>query len=156
MTNASAGAAEGDLPVVLVAVEPRLYASALGRAIGKLRPGLELRVVEPDDLEAEVPRLDPSLVLCSQPRGRPCRGGGPAWVEFYPYAGAPPKVRVRSSGRCSTLEDVDLEDLLRIIDSRGLWPVFREGGIGQDRHLPYRNGDPGRREIRKQRKPGAK
>lgn len=156
MTDASAGAAEGDLPVVLVAVEPRLYASAMGVAIGRLRPRLKLRVVEPDDLEVEVPRLDPSLVLCSRPRGRPDRCGGPVWVEFYPYAEAPPKVRVRSSGRCSTLEDVDLEDLLRIIDSRGFWPVFREGGTGRLNRSVDEAEDPGRRETRKRRKPGAK
>lgn len=115
------GPSEGEVPVILVAVEPRVYAGAIGAAIGRLRPGLDLRVVEPDDLAAEVPRLRPALVLCSRTSGREGREGG-AWVEFYPYAETP-KVRIRAGGRCSTLGDVDLKDLLRIVDSRGLWPA---------------------------------
>ena len=142
--------------MVLVAIEPRLYASAIGAAIGQQRPRLDLRVVEPDDLVAAVPRLGPSLVLCSQPRGRTGRDGGPAWVEFYPYAEAPPRIRVRAGGRCSTLEDVDLEDLLRIVDSRGLWPVFREGDTGRLNHPVDESEDRAQREVRTQREPGAR
>lgn len=110
---------EGDRPVALVAVEPRAYASAIGEAIGRLRPGLDVRVVEPGDLAAEVLRLRPFLVFCSQARERSGRDGGPAWVEFYPYA-AVSKVRIHAEGRCSTREDVDLDDLLSIVDGEGL------------------------------------
>ena len=99
--------------MVLVAVEPRAYAGAIGAAIGRLRPRLDVRVVEPAALVAEVSRLEPLVVLCSQPRATAV--GDPDWVEFYPYAAAP-KVRIRAGGRSSTLEDADLEDLLSIID----------------------------------------
>ena len=115
------GVPEGDRPVILVAIQPRLYASAIGSVIRRLRPWLDLRVVEPDDLAAEVRRLGPRLVLCSQPRGCPGRDGDPAWVEFYPYAEAPPRVMIRADGHCSTLEDADLKDLLSIVDNRGIW-----------------------------------
>ncbi|QIN81970.1 hypothetical protein GBA63_04410 [Rubrobacter tropicus] len=119
------GVSEGDRPVVLVAVEPRLYASAIGTAIGRLRPRLDLRVVDPDDLAAEVRRLGPRLVLCSQPYRRSGRDGGPVWVEFYPYAEAP-KISIRADGHCSTLEDADLEDLLSIVDGLGV-PCAKPG-----------------------------
>lgn len=110
---------EGDRPVILVAVEPRAYASAIGVAIGRLRPGLDVRVVEPEDLAAEVLRLRPYLVFCSQACERSGRDGVPAWVEFYPYAGVS-KVRIHAGGRRSTREDVDLDDLLSIVDGEVL------------------------------------
>lgn len=109
------GGVQGDRPVVLVAIQPRLYAGAIGEVIGRMRPGLDLRVVEPDVLAAEVLRLGPRLVLCSQPRPRVTRAASPVWVEFYPYAEAP-KISIREDGRCSTLEDADLGDLLSIVD----------------------------------------
>lgn len=115
--------------MVLVAVEPRAYGSAFGEAVGRLRPGLDLRVVEPEDLAVEVLRLRPSLVLCSQPRERPGHDDGPAWVEFYPYAAAS-RVRVRANGRCSTLEDVDLDDLLSIVDEHGPRPSDARDACG--------------------------
>lgn len=110
---------EGDRPVALVAVEPRAYASVIGAVVGRLRPGLDVRVVEPEDLPTEVLRLSPFLVLCSQARERAGRDGGPVWVEFYPYA-AVSKLRVHAGGRLSTREDVDLDGLLSIVDGEGL------------------------------------
>lgn len=40
--------------------------------------------VEPDDLPAEVGRLDPALVICGQPRP-PTSDGERVWVEYRPY-----------------------------------------------------------------------
>lgn len=118
MTKVSVKATEGNRPVVLVAIEPRFYAHAIGTVIGQSRPLLDVRIVEPEDLSAEVLRLRPRLVLCSRPDGRPDRDGATAWVEFYPYAEAPPRVKIRMDDRCSTLEDADLTDLLSIVDGR--------------------------------------
>ena len=104
-----------DLPKVLVAIEPRAYRHSIGAIIGDLRPRLDVRVVEPDELVGEAERLGPHLVLCSQPEPRK-RDRFRSWVEFYPYADEP-KVRIRIDDRWSVLEDADLNDLLAIVDA---------------------------------------
>jgi hypothetical protein len=156
MMNVPSEAWEGERPVVLVAVEPRVYACAIGETIGRLRPGLDVKTVEPDDLADEIPRLCPRLVFCSRPRVGTGRDGDPVWVEFYPYAEAPPRVMVRADGWCSTLEDVDLDGLLGIVDSQARWPVFREGKAGRLNHRVGEAEDWGRREACTRRKPGAR
>jgi hypothetical protein len=50
-----------------VAIEPRAYRDAIGRVVGDLRPSLDVRVVQPEELGGEVERLAPQLVLCSGP-----------------------------------------------------------------------------------------
>lgn len=109
------GVGHGERPTVVMAIEPRVYRQAIGRAIGALRTSVEVRVVEPERLlRAELERLAPHLVICSciKPPGlvqEIC------WVEFRPY-GAEPKVRVCMDDRCWVLQDADLEDLLSLVD----------------------------------------
>jgi len=101
--------------VVLVAFEPRSYREAIGGAIRALRPRLQVGVVEPGELGAEVAHLNPELVLSGQPDTfTTSDGGGPSWVEFRPYEG--PKATVCVDGRRSELEKVELDDLLSVVD----------------------------------------
>ena len=102
-------------PKALVAIEPRAYRHAIGAVIGDLRPRVDVRVVDPEKLVREAERLNPHLVLCSQPEpGK--REHFRSWVEFHPYADEP-KVRIRIEDRWSVLEDAGLEDLLAIVDA---------------------------------------
>src|SRR5215211_6670010 len=96
---------------ILVAVEPRAYRTTIGRAIQILRPHLEVTVVEPDDLQAEVAHLDPVLVISGQPKPA-TSDGGPAWVEFRPYNEASAKVCI--GGRCAQLYEPNLDYLLSV------------------------------------------
>jgi hypothetical protein len=98
---------------LLVAMEPRAYRTVIGRAIQILRPHLEVTVVEPDDLLAEVARVDPALVISSQPKPA-TSDGGPAWVEFRPYDEASAKVCI--GGRCARLHEPNLDDMLSVVD----------------------------------------
>ncbi len=99
---------------ILVALEPRAYRSVIGRAIQILRPHLEVTVVvEPGDLLAEVARLDPALVISSQPKPA-TSDGGPAWVEFRPYDEVSAKVCI--GGRRAQLHEPNLDDLLAVVD----------------------------------------
>ncbi len=109
------GADHGERPTVVVAVEPRAYRQAIGRAIETLRNSVDVRVVEPERLlRAKVERLAPRLVVCS--RTKPPRLAQEiCWVEFRPYS-AEPKVRVCMGDRCWVLQDADLEDLLSLVD----------------------------------------
>jgi hypothetical protein len=51
---------------ILLANEPRLYREVIAGALRVVRPHLEVLVVEPEDLDGEVVRLAPDLVLCSR------------------------------------------------------------------------------------------
>jgi hypothetical protein len=102
-----------DRTKILVAVEPRAYRTVIGRAIQILRPHLEVTIVELDDLPAEVARLDPALVISSQPKPA-TSDGGPAWVEFRPYDEVSAKVCI--GGRRAQLYEPSLEDLLSVVD----------------------------------------
>ena len=96
-----------------MAIEPRSYREVIGEAIRGLRPHLEVVIVEPDALEPEMARLDPELVICSRP-SIAAANGRPAWIEFRPYD--QPAARVYVGSQQFELEEVELEDLLRVVD----------------------------------------
>ncbi len=68
---------------VLVAFEDRrrLYRDTIARAVGELRPALDVRSVALGELERELVRFDPHVVVCSRPNGEHPGGRG-AWVEI--------------------------------------------------------------------------
>lgn len=100
--------------LVLVAVQPRAYSHAIAAVIEAMRPRLRVRVTEPDDLEDQVRRLDPDLVLCSQPNTF-TPTGRPFWVEFYPYAESSDD-EIRVNGKGSRQRAIELADLLALLD----------------------------------------
>ena|SRR5918997_2262560 len=107
-----APARRADAPLVLFALRPRIYSDAIGRVIAELRPGLEVRVVEPEELLAEMKRGTPTLVLCSQPRPPSC-DAAVHWLEYRPYDD--PEV-VRVDGRDEVLPGLRFEDLVGMVD----------------------------------------
>ncbi len=105
---------------VLVASELQSYRQALAAAFRELRPGVEVFEVEEDDLDREVERLAPDLVVCSRLSER-VEDRVPNWVELYPGCGSRSVVSQR--GERSTFEEIELSDLLSIVDSTGSEPV---------------------------------
>ena len=114
-------------PLVLVALEPRTYASVIGRVVADLRPGLSVQMVEADDVVAEAERLSAALVLCSAPCPDP-HLPGTRWIEFRPYD-EPETLRV--DGRDVPIRadgsGMDLEDVLWIVDWVPFAGVARRG-----------------------------
>ena len=102
--------------VVLVAIEPRSYQEAIGAVIRDLRPRLEVRMIEPEALEAEVARSEPEVVIGYLPESA-TTGARIAWAEFRPYE--EPAARIRAGTRRWELRDVSLEDLLFVVDEAG-------------------------------------
>jgi hypothetical protein len=98
---------------VLVALELQSYRQALAAAFRELRPDIEVFEAEKKDLDREVERLGPDLVVCSRLTAR-VEDHAPSWVELYPNHGARSVVSVL--GERSTLEEMQLSDLLSIID----------------------------------------
>ena len=107
-----AQAHNGEVPLVLVALEPRSYSQAIGQAVSELRPGLGVAVVEPEDLPAEMEKRLPALVLCGEPRPEGL-GAAVRWAQFSPYE--EPEV-VRVDGCPERLPGLGLEDLLDLVD----------------------------------------
>lgn len=98
---------------VLVACELRSYREAIATAFRALRPGVEVFEAEEEDLDREVGRLDPDLVVCSRLTAL-VEDRAPSWVELYPGSGSHSVVSVR--GERSTIEEIQLSDLLSIVD----------------------------------------
>ena len=98
---------------VLVACQLRSYREAIAAAFRVLRPDIEVFEAE-EDLDREVGRLDPDLVVCSQLTAR-VEARASNWVELYPRCGSLSVVNI--GGERSTIEDIQLSDLLSIVDS---------------------------------------
>jgi hypothetical protein len=98
---------------ILLANEPRSYRETLAAALRILKPNIEVFVVDPDELDAEVERLSPQVVICS--RATPIvKARSLAWVELYPEHGSVSVVSV--GGKGSTIAGIGLGDLLMVIE----------------------------------------
>jgi hypothetical protein len=98
---------------ILIACELKSYREAIAAAFRLLRPGVEVVEVEEEDLDREVGRLGPDLVVCSRLTAQ-VEDRAPNWVELYPGCGARSVVSVR--GERSTIEEIQLSDLLAVVD----------------------------------------
>ena len=100
---------------VLVALgeEHRAYREVIAAGIRILRPRADVATSTPDELEGEIARFDPRVVVCGR-QGVADPGDVPAWVELPVQPGRPAKIRVGGSRRTSV--NLDLEGLLAIFD----------------------------------------
>ena len=98
---------------ILLANEPRSYRETLAAAFRILKPNTEVFVTGPGELDGEVERLSPQLVICS--RTTPTvEAQSLAWVELYPEYSSVSVVSV--GGERSTIAWIELADLLSVID----------------------------------------
>ena len=99
---------------VLIAIEPRSYGQVIGNAIEKLRPHLEVVVVEPEDLVPEVEQVRPELLFSHLQGPNLPVDGVAAWVELSVEPDRPSTASV--DGKIKQIVDMELEDLLSIVD----------------------------------------
>jgi hypothetical protein len=99
---------------ILVANEPRSYREAIAGAVQVLRPHLAVITVEPEDLDEEVVRHDPGLVLCSR-LSRVVESWPCAWVVLYPDGETRAMVSIAGRRRTVTA-DLPFASLLSLID----------------------------------------
>ena len=98
---------------VVVANEPRAYRDVMAGALRRLRPALEVISVEPGELEVELPRHAPALVVYSR-CSDVVRASAFAWVLLYPdYQN---QATVSIGGRQRTAEDLQFDELLAVVD----------------------------------------
>ena len=100
---------------VLVAFgdEHRAYREVIAAGIRILRPQVEVATATPAEVEGEVGRFDPQVVVCGA--SAPADPGDvPVWVELPVEPRRPTRIRVGGSRRASV--NLDLEGLLAIVD----------------------------------------
>ena len=98
---------------VLLANEPRSYRESIAAVFRLLRPGLDVKVVDPEALDSSVLGFDPHAVICSRATDT-VRERVPVWVELYPEQAA--HSVVVEGGRRTEFTDIQLSDLLGILD----------------------------------------
>jgi hypothetical protein len=102
---------------ILVAFEAsyRVYQEAITDALLRLRPHTEVLATEQDTLEAEVARIDPDLVICSQHKKSAVEATNvPAW--FIQPTGSEHSAELYLEGEYSGVEKPGLAELLWFVD----------------------------------------
>lgn len=98
---------------ILLTNEPRSYREAIAGALRAPKPNTEVFVAGSEELDDEVQRLSPQLVVCS--RATPTvELRSLVWVELYPDHGSISTVSV--DGERSTVAGIELAGLLSTID----------------------------------------
>ncbi|HET7479646.1 MAG TPA: hypothetical protein VFJ72_09050 [Rubrobacteraceae bacterium] len=98
---------------ILISSDLRSYREAVAEAFRQLRPDCDVFEAESGDLNREVLRLHPDLVVCSQATSL-VRERVRNWVELYPDC--EPYSVVSLEGERSTVADMQLSDLLSVVD----------------------------------------
>lgn len=100
-------------PRVVLANEPRSYRQAIAGALQALRPDVEFEEIEPDNIDAEVGRRAPELLICSIATPA-VQAAVPSWVELYTDHGSISSVSIHLEK--STVDGIEIPDLLQIVD----------------------------------------
>jgi hypothetical protein len=101
---------------VLVANELCTYRETIADVFQELRPHVEVHCIEPDELDQEIARVHPHMVLCS----RLTDGVSSllAWILLYPDGEN--HAVINTAGETVTLTDVEFGHLLSILDKAEL------------------------------------
>ena len=118
---------------VLVAFEDvrSSYSRVIARAIGELRAGLDVRSIVLEELERELVRFDPHVVVCSRANGtHPSTRG--AWVHIPSDDGLEDDerlARICLEGEHWRTEGPPLSELLEVLDETH--ERLREGTLSE-------------------------
>ena len=98
---------------ILVANELASYRESIAAVLRDARPGAEVFEADSGEMNREVLRLRPDLVICGRVTSL-VKERVPNWVELYPEC--EPHSTICVGGECSTADEVDLSDLLSVVD----------------------------------------
>ena len=96
-----------------MANEPRAYRESIAAVVGQLRPDADVRCAEPEDLDGQVARFSPDVVVCSRVT-MAVEGRVRVWVELYPDHTTRSVVSV--GGERAEFAEIQLPDLLSVVD----------------------------------------
>ncbi len=101
---------------ILITVSPLMYREALAAAVHQHRPDLEVRIAPPADVEVEMGRFSPHLIVHNDTDGL-----DPAllssllgWIEVL-YSDTM-DAKVCSDGQVSEVRDISMDRLLTLVD----------------------------------------
>jgi hypothetical protein len=103
----------------LVANDPRVYREVISDALKRLSPMIEVSTAEPEDLDQEVARLRPHLVICSR-ISPAARAGCQAWLVLYPEGKDRAEIGCNGGEHTALVEGVGVRDLLSVVDETEL------------------------------------
>ena len=98
---------------ILIANDPRAYREVIGAAFQALRPHLDVTIADPADLDSEIARLDPHLVLCSQVT-EAMQNVPLSCVMLYPDGEV--RAEIYIGGQRIAVADMEFDRLLSIAD----------------------------------------
>lgn len=101
----------------VLANEPRSYREAVYGTLKRLRPGITLTLVEPEDLDQEVLGNEPHLVVCSRVTTA-VEQSSCSWIELYPDDSS--CMIVNTAGERTVFANPKFETLLSAIDGIGM------------------------------------
>lgn len=104
---------------VLVAIDLRSYREALAETFREFIPRTQVFEAEPVDLDLELERLRPDVVICSEVTDL-VEAGVPNWVELYPGGGVESVASI--GGKRTIFESIQLADLFSIFDQLDMLP----------------------------------
>ena len=100
---------------VLVALELRTYRQAIASALQYSCPRAAISISDPEDLDSEMKRVEPHVVICSQST-QPVRDGALCWVKML-IVGEELRAIVSVKGQASTIvPNIELAELEALID----------------------------------------
>ena len=98
---------------ILIANELTSYREAVAMILRETCPNIEVFETEAENLDREVGRLSPSMVVCSEAT-KLVRARTPIWIELYPRCAFYSVASV--CGKLSTFDDMQLSDILSVAD----------------------------------------
>lgn len=98
---------------VLIANDPLSYREVMAVTIQQLRPEVEVWTSDPADLEREILRLEPNLVMCSQ---APVVAHPYLLTYIVMYPNGENRAEITTAGQCVNVPDIEFGNLLSIID----------------------------------------
>ena len=101
---------------ILVTITPRMYREAIAGYLLQHRPGYEVRIVAPGDLEEEVRVFVPRLLVHNDIDGLEARVlmQVPCWIEVLYSDGMDARISV--DGHIEESMNISMEVLLRVAD----------------------------------------
>ena len=101
---------------ILLTIRPRMYREAIASHIRQRRPGYEVRIAAPEDVEEEVRVFAPRLLVHNDTDGLDpgVLIGVPCWIEVLYNDSMDARVSV--DGRIEETQDISMVVLLRVAD----------------------------------------
>ncbi len=96
-----------------MAIAPAMYRQTFAHTLNSKRPSVEVRMIDPADLDREVDFFNPDLLVCHETTPE-VRERVFSWIEIRYSNGLDALVSV--GGRESKIEDIKIEDLLTTLD----------------------------------------